>query len=87
MKADFILLPHDLGGTDHTNASTVWPGDDGDWTDHDDFIHPTHVSDWIELDATDGLNWDIWNEPDLPKCLLEQNTTPMDRMVREGRRR
>lgn len=61
--ARFIMLPHDIWGTDQANASTVWPGDDGDWTDYDIFISQL-MSDLQANDALDGLVWDIWNEPD-----------------------
>jgi hypothetical protein len=33
--AKFLLLPHDVWGTDHANSSTVWLGDNEDWTDYD----------------------------------------------------
>lgn len=61
---DFILLPHDIWGTDHANSSTVWPGDNGDWTNYDLFVR-TLMSDLKSNDALEGLVWDIWNEPDL----------------------
>ncbi|KAJ5889367.1 hypothetical protein N7504_010177 [Penicillium tannophilum] len=62
--ADFIILPHDIWGTDHANSSTVWPGDDGDWTDYDLFIR-TLMADLKANNALEGLVWDTWNEPDL----------------------
>ncbi|CAL5872558.1 uncharacterized protein PFLUO_LOCUS6822 [Penicillium psychrofluorescens] len=62
--ADFILLPHDVWGTDQSNSSTVWPGDNGDWTNYDTFV-TTLMADLAANDALDGLVWDIWNEPDL----------------------
>ncbi|KAJ5663063.1 hypothetical protein N7507_003794 [Penicillium longicatenatum] len=62
--ADFIILPHDVWGTDHANSSTVWPGDNGDWTDYDLFIR-TLMADLKANNALEGLVWDIWNEPDL----------------------
>ncbi|KAJ5703300.1 hypothetical protein N7493_011689 [Penicillium malachiteum] len=61
--AAFILLPHDIWGTDHANSSTVWPGDDDDWTNYDLFVH-TLMSDLKSNNALEGLVWDIWNEPD-----------------------
>ncbi|KAB8542082.1 hypothetical protein FH972_025545 [Carpinus fangiana] len=60
----FILLPHDLWGTDSTNSSTVWPGDNGDFSDYDAFLDK--VIDDIKINnMIEGLVWDIWNEPDL----------------------
>ncbi|KAJ5092649.1 hypothetical protein NUU61_007519 [Penicillium alfredii] len=38
--AQFILLPHDIWGTDHVNSSTAWPGDNGDWSDYEFLAHP-----------------------------------------------
>lgn len=61
--ANFIILPHDIWGTDSANASTVWPGDDGDWTDYDAFLAQL-MSDLKDNNALTGLVWDIWNEPD-----------------------
>lgn len=62
--ADFILLPHDVWGTDHANSSTVWPGDGGDWSDYDLFVR-TLMKDLKANNALKGLVWDIWNEPDI----------------------
>ncbi|KAF2718834.1 glycoside hydrolase family 39 protein [Polychaeton citri CBS 116435] len=61
---DFIILPHDIWGTDHANASTVWPGDNGDWTDYDDFLD-TLLADLKTNDMLEDMVFDIWNEPDL----------------------
>lgn len=61
--ADFIILPHDIWGTDQANSTTVWPGDNGDWTDYENFIHQL-MSDLKANDALEGLVWDIWNEPE-----------------------
>ena len=60
---DFILLPHDLWGTDHANSSTLWPGDNGDWKDYENFL--TQVFNDLKFnDMLDGMVYDIWNEPD-----------------------
>ncbi|KAJ5808242.1 hypothetical protein N7474_009511 [Penicillium riverlandense] len=61
--AGFILLPHDVWGTDQANSSTVWPGDNGDWSNYDTFV-TTLMTDLAANNALDGLVWDIWNEPD-----------------------
>lgn len=62
--AEVIMLPHDIWGTDSTNETTVWPGDDGDWTDWDSFVR-TLMADLADNDALDGLVFDIFNEPDI----------------------
>lgn len=62
--APVIILPHDIWGTDHANSSTVWPGDNGDWTDYDNFLNQL-ISDLKKNNMLNGLIWDIWNEPDL----------------------
>lgn len=61
--APVIILPHDIWGTDHANSSTVWPGDNGDWTNYDEFLDRL-ISDLKSNDMLEGLIWDIWNEPD-----------------------
>lgn len=61
--AKFIILPHDVWGTDGANSSTVWPGDNGDWSDYDKFLKQL-MSDLKDNHALSGLVWDIWNEPD-----------------------
>lgn len=61
--AAFVILPHDIWGTDQTNSSSVWPGDNGDWTDYDNFVKQL-MSDLKANDALEGMVYDIWNEPD-----------------------
>jgi hypothetical protein len=51
-------------GTDHTNSSTVWPGDDGQWDDYEKFVRQL-LSDLKANNALGGMVWDIWNEPDI----------------------
>lgn len=63
-NAPFILLPHDIWGTDQSNSSTVWPGDNGDWTDYDAFLEKL-CDDLAANNMLDGLIFDIWNEPDV----------------------
>lgn len=61
--AGYILMPHDLWGTDQSDNSTHWPGDNGDWDDYYAFLDQL-LSDVVELDMLD-MAWDIWNEPDV----------------------
>lgn len=53
----------DLWGADGT-AKIAMPGDDGNWTSYDNFIESifTLIRD---NDMTDGLDFEIWNEPGL----------------------
>ncbi|KAK2609504.1 hypothetical protein N8I77_003001 [Diaporthe amygdali] len=62
---DFILLPHDLWGSDGgQSAGSVFPGDNGNWTEMEVFFGQL-VSDLKENDMLEGLVFDIWNEPEL----------------------
>ncbi|KAF2149125.1 glycoside hydrolase family 39 protein [Myriangium duriaei CBS 260.36] len=61
--AAFILLPHDIWGTDQANSSTVWPGDNGNWADWDKYVKQL-MADLKANNALQGLVWDIWNEPE-----------------------
>jgi hypothetical protein len=63
-NASFILYPHDLWGSDNTNSSSHWPGDNGDWKDYDAFLKQ-FMNDLVANNALDGLVYDIWNEPDI----------------------
>ncbi|MFE9425976.1 RICIN domain-containing protein [Kitasatospora sp. NPDC006697] len=56
----FVLLPHDLWGADGT-TNQAFPGDNGDWTQFDDFVNQL-VSDVRANNMT--VEWDLWNEPD-----------------------
>ena len=62
--APYILLPHDLWGTDQVDETALWPGDNGDWTAWYDFLEQL-TSDLVANDMLDGLIYDIWNEPDI----------------------
>jgi hypothetical protein len=62
--ASFIILPHDVWGTDHVNSLSVWPGDDDDWTDDIKFVEQLKF-DLKANHATEGLVWDIWKEPSI----------------------
>jgi hypothetical protein len=61
--AKVIILPHDIWGTDHANESSNWPGDNGDWTDYDNYLNQL-IGDLKANDMLDGLVYDTWNEPD-----------------------
>lgn len=45
-------------------SSTKWPGDNGDWSDYDNYIS-TLLNDLVSKNMLSGLVIDIWNEPDL----------------------
>lgn len=60
---NFIILPHDIWGTDHANSSTVWPGDNGSFADYDKFL--TQLLSDIKANKMQAtLVFDIWNEAD-----------------------
>lgn len=56
----FVILPHDLWGADGT-TSQGFPGDNGDWTQFDNFLSQL-FSDVKANNMT--VEWDLWNEPD-----------------------
>ncbi|MFE2569870.1 hypothetical protein [Streptomyces mirabilis] len=56
----FVLLPHDLWGADGT-TSQGWPGDNGTWTQFDNFVTQL-ISDVKANNMT--VQRDLWNEPD-----------------------
>ena len=62
---EFQLLPHDIWGTDTTNSSSAWPGDNGNWADYDRFVDRL-IADIKANNMITGLKIDIWNEPDYP---------------------
>ena len=57
--ARYQLLNHDIWGTDH--ASTVWPGDNGNWVDYDNYLNRL-ISDLKANNMLAGLDFEIWNE-------------------------
>jgi len=61
LGGQFVLLVHDLWGADGFPISR-FPGDNGDWTDYDNFL--TRL---IGDVRTAGLTvqWDLWNEPNI----------------------
>ncbi|KAF4550483.1 Hypothetical protein D9617_17g047510 [Elsinoe fawcettii] len=63
--SDFVLLPHDLWGADSLEANSIaYPGDDGDWTNFENFYNRL-LSDMRANDMIEGIVFDIWNEPDI----------------------
>ncbi|MFF5218798.1 RICIN domain-containing protein [Micromonospora sp. NPDC000442] len=61
LGGEFILLPHDLWGADGA-AISRFPGDNGNWTDYDNFLNRV-ISDVRAAGLT--VQWDIWNEPNI----------------------
>ncbi|MBV1854402.1 RICIN domain-containing protein [Catellatospora tritici] len=61
LGGQFVILPHDLWGADGYPISR-FPGDNGDWTDYDNFLTRL-ISDVRAAGIT--VQWDIWNEPNL----------------------
>lgn len=55
----------DLWGADSTqNASTVYPGTNGDWVSWDAYLTNV-IADIKKSNMTNNLDIDIWSEPDL----------------------
>lgn len=64
-NADFILLPHDIWGSQgSSSADFPFPGDNGDWSGMEALIRRL-ISDIRANNMLDGLVFDLWNEPDL----------------------
>ncbi|HEX6681258.1 MAG TPA: RICIN domain-containing protein [Candidatus Limnocylindrales bacterium] len=61
LGGQFVILPHDLWGADGFPISR-FPGDNGSWTDYDNFLARL-ISDVRA--AGIAVQWDIWNEPNL----------------------
>lgn len=58
------ILTADLWGADGTQNNTApFPGDNGDWSFYDQFID-TLITDIKDNNMEDGLDFDVWNEPD-----------------------
>lgn len=57
----FQILPHDIWGTDHSNNSAYWPGDNGDWTNYDQFLDQL-LGDIKSMNMLQSMEWDLWNE-------------------------
>ena len=61
--ATFILIANDLWGADGGQDGSLYPGDDGDWTETEAFYDQL-ISDMRSNDLIEGVILDIWNEPD-----------------------
>ncbi|OPG08088.1 beta-xylosidase [Microbispora sp. GKU 823] len=61
LGGQFVLLVHDLWGADGYPISR-FPGDNGDWTDYDNFL--TRLIDDVRATGA-PVQWDIWNEPNI----------------------
>ncbi|KAJ5720313.1 glycoside hydrolase family 39 protein [Penicillium malachiteum] len=62
---EFILMLSDLWGAQGgATAASVFPGDNGNWTEMELFLDQV-ISDIKSNDILEGLIVDIWNEPDL----------------------
>ncbi|GAA0412425.1 RICIN domain-containing protein [Microbispora corallina] len=61
LGGQFVLLVHDLWGADGYPISR-FPGDNGDWTDYDNFL--TRLINDVQASGAPVM-WDIWNEPNI----------------------
>ncbi|MEU6432251.1 ricin-type beta-trefoil lectin domain protein [Microbispora sp. NPDC046973] len=61
LGGEFVLLVHDLWGADGY-AISRFPGDNGNWTDYDNFL--TRLIDDVRATGA-PVQWDLWNEPNL----------------------
>ncbi|HWO59860.1 MAG TPA: ricin-type beta-trefoil lectin domain protein [Umezawaea sp.] len=61
LGGEFVLLAHDLWGADGYPISR-FPGDNGNWTDYDDFL--TRLIDDVRATGA-PVQWDLWNEPNI----------------------
>jgi hypothetical protein len=61
LGGQFVLLVHDLWGADGYPISR-FPGDNGDWTDYDNFL--TRLIGDVRATGA-PVEWDIWNEPNI----------------------
>ncbi|RGA02797.1 beta-xylosidase [Microbispora triticiradicis] len=61
LGGEFVLLVHDLWGADGY-AISRFPGDNGNWTDYDNFL--TRVINDVRATGA-PVQWDIWNEPNI----------------------
>jgi hypothetical protein len=64
-NAQFIFLIHDLWGADGTQPKDAkYPGDNGDWSGWDRYLTQV-IGDMKANDMLEGVQIDLWNEPDL----------------------
>ena len=61
LGGQFVLLVHDIWGADGFPISR-FPGDNGDWTDYDNFLTRL-IGDVRAAGIT--VQWDLWNEPNI----------------------
>ena len=61
LGGQFVLLVHDLWGADGA-AISRFPGDNGDWSDYDNFL--TRLINDVRATGA-PVEWDLWNEPNL----------------------
>jgi hypothetical protein len=61
LGGNFVLLVHDLWGADGFPISR-FPGDNGDWTDFDNFL--TRLINDVRATGA-PVEWDLWNEPNI----------------------
>lgn len=61
LGGEFVLLAHDLWGADGY-AISRFPGDNGDWTDYDNFL--TRLINDVRATGAPVM-WDLWNEPNI----------------------
>lgn len=59
----FTLIASDLWGADGGQDDTLYPGDDGNWTEMELFFDQL-ISDMRKNDLIEGVVIDLWNEPD-----------------------
>ena len=62
-NADFTLIMSDLWGADGGQDGTLYPGDNGNWTQTTLFLEQL-VKDMRANNLIDGVYMDIYNEPD-----------------------
>jgi hypothetical protein len=61
LGGEFVLLVHDMWGADGYPISR-FPGDNGDWTDFDNFL--TRLINDVRATGA-PVQWDLWNEPNI----------------------
>ncbi|MEV6879443.1 RICIN domain-containing protein [Amycolatopsis sp. NPDC051128] len=61
LGGQFVLLVHDLWGADGA-AISRFPGDNGNWTDFDNFL--TRLINDVRATGA-PVQWDLWNEPNI----------------------